>query len=53
LFDFKDEVVVRIIEDIADRKLSVRSKSRVGRNDLGMNAKCIRVFQSKLKSALG
>jgi len=53
LFGFKDDVVVRISDDMGAMKVDVRSKSRVGRNDLGMNAKRIRVFQSKLKAALG
>ena len=52
LFGFKDDVVVRISEDLGATKVDVRSKSRVGRNDLGMNAKRIRVFQSKLKAAV-
>lgn len=53
LFGFKDDVVVRIAEDGGATKVDVRSKSRVGRNDFGMNAKRIRAFQSKLKTALG
>jgi uncharacterized protein (DUF1499 family) len=53
LFGFKDDVVVRITEGLGVTKVDVRSKSRVGRNDLGMNAKRIRAFQSKLKAAMG
>jgi uncharacterized protein (DUF1499 family) len=51
LFGFKDDVVVRIADDPNGTKVDVRSKSRVGRNDFGMNAKRIRAFQEKLKAA--
>jgi uncharacterized protein (DUF1499 family) len=53
LFGFKDDVVVRIADDANGTKVDVRSKSRVGRNDFGMNAKRIRAFQAKLKAAVG
>ncbi len=53
VFGFKDDVVVRIADDAGGTKVDVRSKSRVGRNDFGMNAKRIRAFQAKLRSALG
>lgn len=53
LFGFKDDVVVRIADDANGTKVDVRSKSRVGRHDIGMNAKRIRVFLAKLKAAVG
>jgi uncharacterized protein (DUF1499 family) len=53
LFGFKDDVVVRVAEDPGGTKVDVRSKSRVGRNDFGMNAKRVRAFQAKLKAAVG
>jgi len=53
LFGFKDDVVVRIAEDSNGTKVDVRSQSRVGRSDFGMNAKRIRAFQAKLKAAVG
>ena len=53
LFGFKDDVVVRITEDPNGTKVDVRSKSRVGRNDFGMNAKRIRTLLGKLKAAVG
>jgi uncharacterized protein (DUF1499 family) len=53
LFGFKDDVVVRMSDDAGGTKVDVRSKSRVGRNDFGMNAKRIRAFQAKLKAAVG
>lgn len=52
LFGFKDDVVVRIADDAGVTKVDVRSKSRVGRNDFGMNAKRIRAFLAKLKAAV-
>ena len=53
LFGFKDDVVVRVADAPGGTKVDVRSKSRVGRNDFGMNAKRIRAFQAKLKAAVG
>jgi uncharacterized protein (DUF1499 family) len=52
LFGFKDDVVVRISSDAGETKLDVRSKSRVGRNDFGVNAKRIRALQAKVKAAI-
>jgi uncharacterized protein (DUF1499 family) len=53
VFGFKDDVVVRIAADGSGSKVDVRSKSRVGRNDFGMNAKRIRELQAKLRAAVG
>lgn len=53
LFGFRDDVVVRIADAAGGTKADVRSKSRVGRNDFGMNAKCIRTFQAKLLATTG
>ena len=53
LFGFKDDVVVRVSEDSGKTRVDVRSKSRVGRNDFGMNAKRIRTFMTKLGAAFG
>lgn len=53
LFGFKDDVVVRIADEFNGTKVDVRSKSRVGRNDFGVNAKRIRALQAKLKAAVG
>jgi len=53
LFGFKDDVVVRVADVGDGTKVDVRSKSRVGRNDFGMNARRIRAFQEKLKAAVG
>jgi len=53
LFGFKDDVVVRIAGDAGGTKVDVRSKSRVGRNDFGVNAKRVRTFLARLKAASG
>lgn len=50
LFGFKDDVVVRIASDAQGTRVDTRSKSRVGRNDFGMNAGRIRDFQARLKA---
>ncbi len=53
LYGFKDDVVVRVVAEGAGTKVDVRSKSRVGRSDVGQNAKRIRVFLQRLKANLG
>lgn len=53
LFGFKDDVVVRVAAAADGTHVDVRSKSRVGRNDFGMNAKRIRTFTSKVRAKLG
>ena len=49
-FGFHDDVVVRIRPEGAGSRIDIRSKSRVGRADLGANAHRIRTFTSKLKT---
>jgi hypothetical protein len=53
LYGFTDDMVVRIVTGADGTKVDVRSKSRVGRSDLGQNAKRIRTFQQKLRANLG
>lgn len=48
-FGFKDDVVIRIVADGGGSRLDVRSKSRVGRSDVGANAARIRRFLSIFK----
>ncbi len=43
-FGFKDDVVVRVTPAAGGARIDVRSKSRVGRSDLGANAKRIERF---------
>jgi uncharacterized protein (DUF1499 family) len=45
---FKDDIVVRIRPDGSGSRIDVRSVSRVGRSDVGANAKRIREFLAKL-----
>lgn len=52
LYGFKDDMVVRIQESGDGTRVDVRSMSRVGRSDLGMNAKRIRTFMTRLRSSL-
>jgi uncharacterized protein (DUF1499 family) len=49
-FGFKDDVVVRIRPDGTGSRVDVRSLSRVGRSDLGTNARRIRDYLSRLSS---
>ena len=53
LYGFTDDMVVRIASGAGGTKVDVRSKSRVGRSDLGQNAKRIRTFLQKLQANLG
>ena len=43
-FRFKDDIVVRITEHGAGSRVDLRSRSRIGRSDLGKNAKRILAF---------
>ena len=47
---FKDDIVIRLAPDGADTRVDVRSKSRVGKGDLGVNAKRIGDFLEALKA---
>ena len=48
-YGFKDDVVIRVTPAGAGSKVDVRSVSRVGRSDIGVNAKRIREYLAKLK----
>ena len=48
-FGFKDDIVIRIVAADQGSRVDMRSVSRVGRSDVGMNAKRIRKFFKKLK----
>jgi uncharacterized protein (DUF1499 family) len=48
-FGFKDDVTVRVSADGAGSLVDVRSKSRVGKGDLGTNAQRIRTYQRRLQ----
>jgi uncharacterized protein (DUF1499 family) len=48
-FGFKDDVVIRVAADGSGSRVDVRSKSRVGKGDLGTNAQRIRSYQKRLQ----
>jgi len=52
LMRFKDDVTVTVTRAGAGTTVSVRSHSRVGKGDLGANAKRIRLFQAALAKRL-
>ena len=52
-FGFKDDVVVRLTVQNDDTLVDVRSKSRVGKSDLGKNAQRIDAFLFELRNQLG
>jgi len=52
-FGFKDDVVIRIVGDDTATWIDVRSKSRVGKGDMGTNARRIRAFLATLAEKTG
>jgi len=52
-FGFKDDVAVRVNPDGAGSRVDVRSVSRIGKSDVGTNARRVRTFLSKVKAQLG
>lgn len=50
-FGFKDDVVIRLTAKQDDTLVDVRSKSRVGKSDLGKNAERIDIFFTELRKA--
>lgn len=52
-FGFKDDVVVRIRAADSGSRVDVRSVSRVGRSDVGTNARRIRRFLERINSKAG
>jgi uncharacterized protein (DUF1499 family) len=49
-FGFHDDIVVRIKAEGSGSRIDIRSKSRVGNSDLGVNAQRIREFAQRLKA---
>jgi uncharacterized protein (DUF1499 family) len=47
-FGFRDDIVVRIRPEAAGSRVDVRSVSRVGRSDIGANARRVREFLHRL-----
>jgi uncharacterized protein (DUF1499 family) len=48
LYGFKDEIIIRIAASAGGARVDVRSRSRIGRIDRGVNAKRIRAFLAAL-----
>jgi len=48
-FGFKDDIAIRVRAADAGSRVDIRSKSRVGRGDLGTNAQRIRAYVERLK----
>jgi uncharacterized protein (DUF1499 family) len=48
---FKDDVVIRVSSASGISRVDVRSKSRVGRGDVGANAKRVRAYLAKLRAS--
>jgi uncharacterized protein (DUF1499 family) len=53
LWHFKDDVTVTVSREGEGTKVVVRSHSRIGKGDLGANARRIRAFQAALAQRLG
>ena len=51
-FGFKDDVVVRIKDEGSQRIVDIRSKSRIGKSDLGKNAERINTLIAQLNAVL-
>ena len=49
-YGFKDDIVIRVTRAGAGSRVDVRSVSRVGRSDIGTNARRIRRYLDKLAS---
>lgn len=50
LFDFSDDIIVRITPQESGSRVDMRSRSRVGRSDFGVNAARIKAFLTDLAS---
>jgi len=53
-FGFTDDIVIRVSPAPGGKaRLDIRSKSRVGRNDTGTNARRVRAFLDRLRARIG
>jgi uncharacterized protein (DUF1499 family) len=48
-FGFKDDIAVRVTAVEGGSRIDIRSKSRVGRSDIGTNARRIRAYAERLR----
>jgi uncharacterized protein (DUF1499 family) len=47
-YGFKDDVVIRVAGAERESRIDIRSKSRIGKSDLGKNAERIRAFRNNV-----
>ena len=52
-FGFTDDIVIRIIPSASGSRIDLRSSSRVGRSDFGVNAARVESYLSALRAATG
>jgi len=52
-FRFTDDIVIRVVGDEAGSRVDMRSTSRQGRSDYGVNAAGIRAYMSALRKRIG
>lgn len=52
-FGFKDDVIIRVTDNNSERLVDIRSKSRIGKSDLGKNAARIHALIDELDGVLG
>lgn len=52
-FRFVDDVVIRVMPEGAGSRIDVRSESRQGRSDFGVNAKRVRAYLAELRARVG
>jgi uncharacterized protein (DUF1499 family) len=52
-FRFTDDIVIRVASEETGSRIDMRSESRQGRSDFGVNAGRIRAYMAKLKQQLG
>ena len=52
-FRFVDDVVIRVTADGSGSRIDIRSVSRQGRSDFGVNARRIRAYIESLKTRAG
>jgi len=53
LYGFRDEIIIRVSSSGSGSRVDLRSRSRIGRIDRGVNAKRIRAFLAALKETAG
>jgi len=52
-FRFTDDIVIRVVGDEAGSRIDMRSTSRQGLSDYGVNAARIRAYMSALRERIG